>query len=188
MSALSAWEARARAALDRFVPEIEQTDPETSRRAQLFVAFSRLGVFFGSLFGGFYLLIDHPWGAAIVFASTLAMAGAPWIVRTRGIEVAGNLYAAVLVLGFSGLTAIEGGLHGHAVAWLAVVPLCASILVDQRTCRLWCYICLAVMTVFCALELWGIRLPELYPQKWESTITAAGYLSLTVFMSLLGVS
>ncbi len=188
MSALSAWEFRSRTALERFVPETGQADAETSRRAQLFVAFSMLGVFFGSLFGGFYLLIEHPWGAATVFASTIAVAGAPWIVRTRGLEVAGNLYAAVLVLGFSGLTAIEGGIHGHAVAWLAVVPLCACILVDQRTCRLWCCICLGVMAGFCALAVWGIRLPALYPREWESAITAAGYLSLTVFMSLLGVA
>ncbi len=179
---------RASRSTARFVPESLRENAESTRRAQLFVAFSILGVFFGMLFGGFYVVIGHPWGAAIVFACMAALAGAPWIVQRSGLEIAGNVYAGVLVLGFTGLTAIEGGIHGHAVAWLAVVPLCACLLVGQRACWCWCAVCLGVVLVFCALDLTGEHLPALFPAKWESTITAAGYLSLATFMSLLGLS
>ncbi len=182
---LSAWKTRFHAGLDRFVPASE--DPEARRRALLFIAFSLQGVIFGLLFAGFYLAIGHVWGALIVLVCTAAMGGAPWIVRAAGLEAAGNIYAGVLVAGFAALTAIEGGLYGHAIAWLAVVPLCASILVGQQMGRVWCVICLAVMGVFCALELAGVHLPRLYPHGWENIITVAGYLSLTLFMAMVGI-
>ena len=181
----SAWNTRLHAELDRFVPA--GPDAEGRRRAMLFIAFSLQGVVFGLLFAGFYLAIGHVWGALIVFVCAAAMAGAPWIVGAAGLEVAGNIYAFVLVAGFSGLTAIEGGIYGHAVAWLAVVPLCACILVGQQMGRLWCIICLLVMGVFCALEFAGVRLPRLFPHRWETTITVAGYLSLTLFMAMVGI-
>ncbi len=162
-------------------------DAEGRRRCQLFVVFSVVGFVFGMLFGGFYLSIGHYWGAAIVFGCTVALAAGPLVVRGAGLEGAANLYAFVLVLGFTGLTAIEGGIHGHAVAWLAVLPLCTSILVGERTCLRWSAICFAVMAAFCVADLGGHGFPRLYAPRWESIITSAGYLSLTVFMSLVGV-
>ena len=182
---LSTWTQRLNALLGRFVPA--HLDAEVRRRAFLFIAFSMQGTVFGVLFAGFYLAIGHLWGAAIVLVCTLAMAGAPWIVRAVGLEKAGNVYAGVLTLGFTGLTAIEGGIHGHAVAWLAVVPLCACILVDQRMGRIWCAVCLGIMAVFGALDLAGVPMRPFYAPRWESTITVAGYLTLTLFMSLIGV-
>ncbi len=181
----SFWTQRRDTLLGRFVaPHLE---PEVRRRALLFIAFSLQGVLFGCLFAGFYVAIGHFWGAVIVLVCTLAMAGAPWIVRAGGLERAGNVYAGVLVAGFTALTAIEGGIHGHAVAWLAVVPLCACILVDQRMGRVWCAVCLVVMGVFVALDLAGVAMHPLYAPRWEGTVTAAGYLTLTFFMSMIGV-
>ncbi len=181
----SFWTQRRDTLLGRFVaPHLE---PEVRRRALLFIAFSLQGVLFGCLFAGFYVAIGHLWGALIVLVCTLAMAGAPWIVRAGGLERAGNVYAGVLVAGFTALTAIEGGIHGHAVAWLAVVPLCACILVDQRMGRVWCAVCLVVMGVFVALDLAGVALHPLYAPRWEGTVTAAGYLTLTFFMAMIGV-
>ena len=151
----------------RFVPAAERADVEAGRRAQLFVSFSALGAVFGGLFADFYFAIGHPWGGGIVAACTLTMVAAPWIVRSLGLVAAGNVYALVLVLGFSGLTAIEGGLHGHAIAWLAVVPLCASLLVDQRLGRWWCGVCLGVVAAFCALDFAGRTPVPFYPAGWD---------------------
>ena len=179
------WTQRRDTLLGRFVPL--HLEPEVRRRALLFIAFSLQGVIFGGLFAGFYVAIGHLWGALIVLVCTLAMAGAPWIVRAGGLEWAGNVYAGVLVAGFTALTAIEGGIHGHAVAWLAVVPLCACILVDQRMGRVWCAVCLVIMGVFAALDLSGVALYPFYAPRWEGTVTAAGYLTLTFFMAMIGV-
>ena len=179
--------ARVLAFMDRFVPGDVREDAEGRRRAQLFIMFSVVGFVFGLLFGGFYALIGHYWGATIVFACTAALAAGPLVVRSAGLERAANLYAGVLVLGFTGLTAIEGGIHGHAVAWLAVLPLCTSILVGERMCLRWSGICLAIMAAFCVFDVAGYNFPRLYASRWESPITAAGFLSLTVFMSIVGV-
>ncbi len=182
---MASWKDRLTARLDHFVPP--ELDADARRRAQLFITFSLQGVVFGTAFAGFYFLIDHRWGALVVLICTAAMAGAPWIVRASGLERAGNIYAGVLVAGFGALTAMEGGLHGHAVAWLAVVPLCACILVDQAMGWLWCGVCLTIMGVFCVLEFAGVRLQPFYPARWEEMVTVAGYLSLTVFMATIGI-
>ena len=173
------------ASVDRFVPP--DLDVDRRRRAALFITFSVQGVVFGLAFAAFYLCIGHYWGSAVVLLCTAAMGGAPWIVRRAGLERAGNVYAGVLVFGFTALTAMEGGIHGHAVAWLAVVPLCACILVDQAMGRLWCAVCLTIMAVFCGLDLAGVRLTPFYAAKWDNTVTSAGYLSLTVFMATIGI-
>ena len=172
---------------DRFVPVLAGGDAEVRRRVQFFVSLSALGAVFGGTFAAFYFVIGHPWGGVIVTACTLAMCAAPWVLRAAGLKAAGNLYACVLVAGFAGLTAIEGGVHGHAVAWLAVVPLCAALLVDQALGRVWCAVCLAVVAAFCALDFLDGTPAPLYPPRWDKAITAAGYLSLTLFMAVLGL-
>jgi signal transduction histidine kinase len=179
---------RVQGIVERFVPAALKDDAEGRRRAQLFVSLSAVGFVFGLLFGGFYFLIGHYWGAAIVLVCTSTLATGPFFVRTSGLERAANLYAFVLVAGFTALTAIEGGIYGHAVAWLSVLPLCTSILVGERTCLRWSAICFAVMLGFCISNLAGHPFPRLYAPRWEPLITAAGYLSLTVFMSTVGVT
>ena len=129
------WMQRYTGLTDRFAPP--GSDAEVKRRVFLFIAFSLQGVAFGTLFALFYLAIGHPWGALTVLLCTAAMAVAPWVIRSAGLEGAGNLYALVLVAGFTALTAMEGGLYGHAVAWLAVVPLCACLLVGQQPAKVW---------------------------------------------------
>ena len=182
---VAVWNRRLAASLDRFVPP--DLDADLRRRAALFITFSVQGVVFGLAFAAFYLCIGHDWGAAVVLICTAAMGSAPWIVRGAGLERAGNVYAGVLVFGFTALTAMEGGLHGHAVAWLAVVPLCACLLVDQRMGWRWCAVCLAIMAVFCGLDIAGVRLQPFYAAQWDEEVTSAGYLSLTVFMATIGI-
>ena len=182
----SSWIQRLQPLLGRFVPR--HLEPEVGRRMFLFIILSLEGMIFGCIFAGFYIAIGYYWGAAIVLVCTLAMGGAPWIVRAVGLESAGNIYAGILVLGFTALTGIEGGIRGHAVAWLAVVPLCSCILVDQRMGRVWCTVCMSIVSVFVVLDLAGITLRPLYNPHWERIIIGAGYLTLALFMSLLGVS
>ena len=183
---LLGWMQRLSGLTDRFAPS--NTDAEVRRRVMLFIAFSLQGVVFGTLFALFYLAIGHVWGACTVFVCTVAMTMAPWVIRAKGLEGAGNFYALVLVAGFTALTAIEGGIYGHAVAWLAVVPLCACLLVGQQMAKLWCAVCLGIMGAFCVLSFRGIAVPRLYPMGWEPFITSAGYLTLTIFMATIGVS
>ena len=159
---------------------------EEERGVRLFLGLSTLGLIFGTGFGVFYFAIGHRWGALIVLLCTLPLASAPWVVRAWGLAVAGNVCAFLLTAGFTGLSSMEAGVRGHAIAWLAVVPLCASILVGRRAGVIWGAICVATVGVFWVLELRGVVVPALYPTRWESIIIGGGYLSLAAFMSLLG--
>jgi signal transduction histidine kinase len=105
----------------------------------------------------------------------------------RSLNFAGNLLAAIMTAGFTALCCVEGGLDGHAIAWLVVVPLCALLLVGKRSAQRWLIICFASASGVIAVALAGIKLPTTYPAQWQSLVSATGYLALIVFMFCLGV-
>ena len=70
---------------------------------------------------------------------------------------------------------------------MAAVPLCALLLVQWPEAGLWCFLSLAVTVFYVCLDLDGIRVPILYPERWHQLVTAAGYLGLTLFMAVLGL-
>lgn len=183
----SRWQVWSATLTQRFSPRgVEKASAEDERQVRLFLGLSTLGLIFGSCFGGFYLAIGHRWAGLIVLLCTAPLASAPWVVRAWGLAVAGNLCAFLLTAGFTALSSIEAGVRGHAIAWLAVVPLCACILVGRRAGAVWGGICVAAVGVFWVLELRGVAVPALYPHQWEANITGGGYLALAAFMSLLG--
>lgn len=187
VSQQSRWQGWSATLARRFSPRGEaKLSVEEERGVRLFLGLSTLGLVFGSGFGFFYLAIGHRWAGLIVLLCTVPLASAPWVVRAWGLAVAGNLCAFLLTAGFTALSSIEGGVRGHAIAWLAVVPLCACILVGRRAGVIWGGICVAAVGAFWILELRGVVVPALYPRRWESVIIGGGYLSLAAFMSLLG--
>jgi len=176
------------AAMEYCVPAGLERDTEPYRRARLITGFGLLGFLFGCAFAAFYLAIGHLWGALIIIACSIGVACASVILRlTRSIRLAGNLLTLILLLGFSALCGIEGGIRGHAIGWLAAVPLSALLLVDGPEAAAWCAISVLATAAFVILDLLGIRAPVLYPAPWHQLVTAAGYLGLTLFMSVLGL-
>ena len=174
--------------LDWCVPVWMRRSPEDLRRARLIAGFSVLGGFFGAAYSAFYYLIGHHWGALVVIICTAIMVSNAFLLRRWGrLQWSANIHALTLALGFLALTAIEGGARGHALAWLASVSLCALLLLDEHAALAWCIFCFGGVLAFVVLELQGIVFPALYPKQWSSLITAVGYLSLTLFMGLVGV-
>src|SRR4029077_3053732 len=99
----------------------------------------------------------------------------------------GNFLSLTLTLGFSGLCFVEGGLHGHAIAWLVSVPLCALLLVGEKSGGRWAVIAFFAASVVAGLDLAGIELPLGYDPKWASIVSSAGYVGLVLFMFILGL-
>ncbi len=190
------WEPRAvikdglrrwAALLDNPLPDHLRADPENARRARLLVGFGVLGSCFGLVYALFYLLIGHYWGAGIVVFCTMGVALSPFLMWKSGsMLLAGNFFAAILTLGFLGLCLVEGGVHGHAIAWLVSVPLCALVLTGVRPAIKWVVIAFLAAAIVVGLDLVGIELPVTYDPKWGPLVTAAGYLGLVVFMFILG--
>ena len=184
----NSWRRKAYNLTDRFLYDDWLADPELARRARLIVRFGFLGFFFGMVYAAFYVVIKHFWGAAIIVVCSTGFGAAPWVMRkTRQVKLAGNGLAAIMTLGFTALSCVEGGLHGHAVAWLASVPLCALLLVGKDSARLWVFVCFLVGTAVVCAELEGINLPITYDPVWHPLVSSAGYVGLIVFMFVLGL-
>jgi len=174
--------------LDRQIPPEFLTDPERARRARLIMGFGVLGSIFGLVYALFYILIGHKWGATIIIFCSTGVALTPPLMRAKkSVEWAGNFFMLTLTLGFFGLCFVEGGLQGHAIAWLVSVPLCALLMVGQESARRWVLIDFSAASVVAGLDLAGIKLTPTYDPKWQSVVSTAGYLGLIIFMSILGL-
>ena len=173
---------------DSFVPVSMRTDPELLRRSRLQIRFGWMGSFLGWIYVAFYLAIGHWWGAGIIGASSLVFSLLPGLVkRTANLHLAGHIFGLIMLCCFSGLAAVEGGLRGHALGWLAAVPLSLLLLLELRGAMLWSVFCLMVTAAFGTVELMGHVFPKTYDVKWEAVVGFAGFGGLVPIMALLGV-
>jgi signal transduction histidine kinase len=174
--------------MDRLIPKEFLLDLEQTRRARLITRFGVLGFLFGLVYALFYILIGHHWGALIVIGCSTGVALTPWLMRwKKSVELAGNFFALTLTLGFLGLCLVEGGLRGHAIAWLVSVPLCAFLLLGEKLAARWAVISFFAASVVAGIDLAGINLKPAYDPKWEAAVSATGYLGLILFMFILGL-
>lgn len=172
-----------------FVPKACEENPEALRRARLITRFAFLGVVSGALYASFFMLVEHYYGVAIIMACTMFFAIVPYLLkRSQNLDLSGNILSGVMVAGFTGLGGVEGGMHGHALAWLASVPLCALLLVGKQAAKVWVIVSFMASAGMIAMGLMDVALPKTYPPEWDGLITALGYLGLIPFMFLLGMS
>jgi len=174
---------------DAYVPEEMRHNEELLRRCRLQIRFGWLGAMFGMVYALFYLLVGHRAGAEVILACSAVFAICPWLLKRRAdLVFTGHMFSAVLLVGFSALSVIEGGLQGHAIAWIASIPLCSLLLLDIRRALVWASVSLLVIVIFSAVDLLGIRFPTLYSLEHDDLISAAGYVGLVGFMALLGIT
>jgi signal transduction histidine kinase len=179
---------RFRRIFDSFIPLALIQHAETARKARLIVSFGFLGGAFGFSYAAFYLFIGHLRGAEIIILCSIAAVLSPLFLRFTGlIRLAGNCQALILTLGFFALGNVEGGVNGHAIAWLAGVPLCALMLADKYSALVWCVICFFATSYFCIVDLAGVVLYPSYDPRLHPLITAMGFMGLAIFMSILGI-
>ena len=175
--------------IDRQIPPELLATPESTRHAKLMTRFGALGSMFGFSYATFYLCISHYWGALIIVLCSLGVALAPQLMRwKKSIGIAGNFFSLTLTLGFLGLCFVEGGVHGHAIAWLVTVPFCALLLGGIKQAAKWVVIAFLAAGLVAGLDLAGIQLPYTYNPKWHSVVSTTGYLGLILFMSILGLA
>ncbi|MGN6642595.1 MAG: sensor histidine kinase [Verrucomicrobiota bacterium] len=174
--------------MEHFLLPDHSRDPELSRRARLIIGFGVLGFVFGMIFAGFYVVIGHYWGTAIILVCSFGFLSAPFLLKSTGsLRFAGNLLSGIMTAGFSALCTVEGGVEGHAIAWLVSVPLCALLLVGKRGAQQWTFVCFLAGGAIITANLSGISFPVTYDRVWHPLVTATGYLGLIGFMFLLGL-
>ena len=174
--------------MDRQIPPELASTPEDLRRSKLITRFGILGSLFGVSYATFYFLIGHLWGTFIILMCSCGVILTPFLLRwKKSIELAGNFFSLTLTLGFVALCCVEGGVHGHAIAWLVSVPLCSLLIMGRKPSLWWSAISFCAASVIVGLDLAGIELPVTYDPKWNSLVTAAGYLGLILFLFILGL-
>ncbi len=171
-----------------FVPDKCRQHPEETRRARLTAHFGLQGAFFGTAYALFYWRIGHLQGAFVILVCGGIFGVVPWMLRRTGsLRLSGQVLIGTMAVGFTQLTLIEGGIHSHAVAWLASVPLCALLILGVRPAAVWAAICfLAGAAIGCAALL-GVELAPLYDSKWQTPIDFAGNVGIILFLFALGL-
>ncbi len=109
-----------------------------------------------------YLGLGAPRLAAALVATILVCAANLWLLRrTHNPGLAGHVATAAVfaLLVISNLT--SGGFYDPNFAWLYVVPLIASVAIDQRAAWIWIGVLLATTLVFWLLPSWGVVVPDL---------------------------
>jgi signal transduction histidine kinase len=173
---------------DSYVPEQMRTDRELLRRSRLQIRFGRIGSLLGWSYTVFYMAIQHWWGAGIIALCSLVFSFVPGLLkRTANLHLTGHIYGLILLCCFSGLAAVEGGLSGHALGWLAAVPMSLLLLLELRDALLWAALGMMVTITFGTLEMAGHVFPKTYPLKWEAVVGFAGFGGLLPIILLLGV-
>ncbi len=171
-----------------FVPPACLGDADRARRARLLVHFGLQGTAFGLVYALFYWAIGHGYGALVIVVCTAFFAAVPWLLRRTGaLGLAGHLLVGTMTIGFTLLTLIEGGIHSHAIAWLAAVPLCALLVLGARPAGIWAGICVLVCVAVGTAALLGFDLDLRYDVHLRRQVDAAGNLGIIVFLFALGL-
>jgi signal transduction histidine kinase len=182
------WKGQAAALADRFLVKEWLGDAEACRRARSIVRFGFIGPVFGIGYSAFYLFIGHWWGALIIMLCSVCFIATPFLMRrTRSLELGGNLLPGVLCAGFTALCFVEGGLQGHAIAWLVGVPLWALLLARRSAAKWWFLASLLAAGAVIVAAATGWDLPRLYDPRWETLVSAMGYIGLIIFMFIVGM-
>ena len=182
------WKRKAAAMADRFLVNEWMGDADACRRARSIVRFGFIGPVFGIGYSIFYLLIGHWWWALIIMLCSVCFIATPFLMRrTRSLDLAVNLLPGVLCAGFTALCFVEGGLHGHAIAWLVGVPLWALLLAGRSAAKWWFLISLLTAGFMILAAASGWQLPRLYDPRWETLISALGYIGLIIFTFIVGM-
>ncbi len=171
----------------RFVPESFFSDPDVARRAALMVVVSFLVTAMCLSFAVVALfLYNLPAIAAIDCMGALLTFIAPFVLRdSRSIS-----FPSAMVLGVTTMTivlaaaAVEG-LTSPALAWLAVVPIVASVFGGRRSSAIWALVCLVAILAMFGLDRFAHLLPNRELPVEERRVAAAWNFGL-MFVVVLG--
>ena len=176
-----------RASQQNFLPDHFQ-DPESLRLAKLIVGFASMGGAFSIVYAIYYLWVGHYDGAFVILVNSMVFLTLPLFCVKKGkIDLGGLVFVGTLTVMFSWLSVIEGGVKGHAVAWLATMPFCSQLLIMNRKMVLWSNLLILIMIAFFSGdEIWGLSFSITYPEQHHGWITLVGYTGLGLFMFTLG--
>ncbi len=170
-----------------FIPAQLRTDPDTLRRARTIVA----TCFFSSLNGFAYMcqyifIIQNPLGAFTLFLATALLLALPFILRSTGkLDFVAHCLVASYLFTTTVLVYFEGGHDTLTRAWIAIVPLLATMFTGLRGGTKWLFATLGILTIFFVLKLAGIELPKIQMSQQQQNIQ--GFIGMAGIAILVNV-
>ncbi|MCK6550853.1 ATP-binding protein [Myxococcota bacterium] len=164
----------------RYIPD-DVGEPETRRRARLFVATCfALGVW-GPVFSVVYFVVGLPaLTVAILVASAVAFALPEALLRTKSLARAGHLLAGVLSAVLLDIIVSTGGIDAPAAFWLVVVPAVALLMVGRKAGLVWLGVVLMEATILVVLG--PLELPPGFDGEVLSALRWSGIVSIVLVM------
>ncbi len=183
---LSFLKEQIQLATDRFLSSSSKLqDIDLLRRSKLAISFSISYTACGLFLVPCYFILGAPMGAFAILLSNLLIFLTVYLIKHTGSPiVAGNwVVANVYVLLFF-LTFISGGYNGPMLAWLASLPVLATILARKDSGRIWVGFVILQIMVFYYLEVSSFPFPVHFTDKALSLIRLLSLISLTVLIWL----
>ena len=180
------WRAR----LLRFLEaEMDRTtaDPIVLRQVRL-VTFSTVLMFAIAIpFVVQYLRLGVPLVAAGLLVTMIGcVINIAVLRRTRNPIVSGHVATAMLFLLLVLSNVSSGGFYDPNFAWFYVIPLAATLIVDQRAGAIWAGVIVATTVGFWLLPGFGIELESVIPPDHHALQSLFNRLSAIFALALLG--
>jgi signal transduction histidine kinase len=166
-------------------PSLSGNDEEL-RRGLLQIRCGVLGGVLALIYATLFLILGHLPGALILGLCGVAIVQVPWILRKTGnLSLGSHIYGGVLLLGISSMCVADGGGNNSMFAWIAVVPVCALLLMHLKDALWWCAVTVVVAASFLYFEMKGVSLLTLSLTEKNPGIAVASSAGLVLFLGFL---
>lgn len=173
-------------ATDRFLSSSTKLqDVDLLRRSKLVISFSISYTACGLILVPFYFILGAPLGAFAILLSNLLIFLTVYLIKYTGSPiVAGNWVVANVYALLFFLTYISGGYSGPMMAWLASLPVLATILAKKDSGIFWVGCVIVQIFVFHFLDSSGFAFPAHFSESALRLIRLLSLVSLTVLIWL----
>lgn len=173
-------------ATDRFLSSSAKLqDIDLLRRSKLAISFSISYTACGLILVPFYFILGAPWGALAILLSNLLIFLTVYLIKHTGSPiVAGNWVVANVYALLFYLTYLSGGYSGPMLAWLASLPVLATILARKDSGRVWVGLVIVQVLIFYFLDAANFPFPKQFDEEALRLLRILSLISLTVLIWL----
>lgn len=173
-------------ATDRFLSSSTKLqDIDLLRRSKLVISFSISYTACGLILVPCYFILGAPLGALAILLSNLLIFLTVYLIKYTGSPiVAGNWVVANVYALLFFLTFISGGYNGPMLAWLASLPVLATILARKDSGRIWVGFVILQIMIFYFLDVSDFSFPVYLTPDALGLIRILSLICLTVLIWL----
>ncbi|MGF1616544.1 MAG: adenylate/guanylate cyclase domain-containing protein [Acidimicrobiia bacterium] len=177
---LSARESRA----DYFLPQDVALSAELLKKYRILIFVCLLTSVLAFGFFVFSLIVGFPVGVYTMAASSVLMLALLFASRAGfGCTLVANIYVAIILVDTALLITSSGGLStSMAAAYVAIVPMLAVMLIDQKAGYIWFGVVVVETVALGLAQILGVEFPVTFDQRFDPAFKLAAFLGLVVIV------